>query len=212
MLPGIMLTMALFVPDSTNPIQSAADHYQHVDTYQVTIKSTHSKQPGNPDIIRYYFKKPGHVRIEIIAPAFKGAALIYSPKSGKVKLWVLGHGKFPSFSLSPENKMIQNPSGQRIDHSDLGALYKNIMTLQDHGRTTVIGQESIVGETVLHLNVEAERDFSVNDIAQFQLWLDIVTGFPLKVISYKADGSWIEQVEMSDYRINPVFPPDFFDQ
>ncbi|SOD21083.1 LolA family protein [Nitrosomonas ureae] len=212
MLPGIILTMALFIPDSTNPIQSAADHYQHVDTYQATIKSTHSKQPDNPDMIRYYFKKPGHVRIEIIAPVFKGAVLIYSPSSGKVKLWVLGHSKFPSFSLSPENKVIQNPSGQRIDRSDLGALYKNIMALQDHGRTTVIGQESIAGETALHLTVEAERGFSVNDIARFQLRLDITTGFPLKVISYKADGSWIEQVEMSDYRINPVFPPDLFDQ
>jgi len=212
MLPGIILTMALFVPDSTNPIQSAANYYQHIDTYQVTIKSTHSKQAGNPDIIRYYFKKPGHVRIEIIAPVFKGAVLIYSPDTGKVKLWALGHGKFPSFSLSPENKAIQNPSGQRIDHSDLGALYQNIMALQDHGRTTVIGQESMAGKTALHLDVATERGFSVKDIARFQLWLDITTGFPLKVISYKADGSWIEQVEMSDYRINPVFPPGFFDQ
>lgn len=212
MLPGIMLTMALFLPDSTNPIQSAADHYQQVETYQATIKSTHSRRPGNPDIIRYYFKKPGHVRIEIIAPRFKGAVLIYSPNSGKVKLWLSGHGKFPSLSLSPENKMIQNPSGQQIDRSDLGVLYKNIMALQARGKTTVIGQESIGGETALHLNVEAERDFTVNNIARFQLWLNITTGFPLGVISYKVDGSWIEQVEMSEYRINPVFPPDFFDQ
>jgi hypothetical protein len=108
--------------------------------------------------------------------------------------------------------MIQNPSGQQIDRSDLGVLYKNIMALQARGKTTVIGQESIGGETALHLNVEAERDFNINNIARFQLWLNITTGFPLRVISYKADGSWIEQVEMSEYRINPVFPPDFFDQ
>ncbi len=57
-----------------------------------------------------------------------------------------------------------------------------------------------------------QLDTSVSGVSQFQLWLDVTTGFPLKVISYKADGSLIELVEMSDYQINPMFPADFFDQ
>lgn len=40
MLPGVMLTMALLLPDNPNPIQSAVDYYQQVDTYQATVKSS----------------------------------------------------------------------------------------------------------------------------------------------------------------------------
>lgn len=138
--------------------------------------------------------------------------LIYSPVTELVKLWLFGYGSFPSFNFSPENKLIQSPSGQRVDRSDLGALYQNVMTLQNQGKTTVIGTESIANQAVIHLIVDGEFGSSVSGVSQFQLWMDVTTGFPLKVISYKADGSLIELVEMSDYQINPMFPADFFDQ
>lgn len=138
--------------------------------------------------------------------------LIYSPVTELVKLWLFGYGSFPSFNFSPENKLIQSPSGQRVDRSDLGALYQNVMTLQNQGKTTVTGIESIANQAVIHLIVDGEFGSSVSGVSQFQLWLDVTTGFPLKVISYKADGSLIELVEMSDYQINPMFPADFFDQ
>jgi|CXWL01.1.fsa_nt_gi outer membrane lipoprotein-sorting protein len=212
MLPGMMLTMALLLPDNPNPIQSAVEYYQQVDTYQATIKSSSGGQSNRQDIIRYYYKKPGHVRMEVVAPVFKGAVLIYSPVTELVKLWLFGYSSFPSFNFSPENKLIQSPSGQRVDLSDLGALNQNVMALQNQGKTTVIGTESIAAQTVLHLIVEGASGFSVSGVSQFQLWLDVTTGFPLKVMSYKADGSLIELVEMSDYQINPMFPADFFDQ
>lgn len=150
--------------------------------------------------------------MEVVAPAFKGAVLIYSPVTEQVKLWLLGHGSFPSFNFSPENKLIQSSSGQRVDRSDLGALYQNVMALQKQGKTTVIRTESIAGQAVLHLIVEGDSGFSVGGVSQFQLWLDVTTGFPLKVMSYKMDGSLIELVEMSSYQINPIFPAGFFKQ
>lgn len=207
-----MLAMALLLPDSSNPIQDAVNYYQQVDTYQATIKSSSEGQSNKPDIIRYYYKKPGYVRMELIASKFNGAVLIYSPVTEQVKLWPLGYGNFPSFSLSPENKLIQSTSGQRIDRSDLGALYQNVMLLQSRGKTTMIGPESIAGQAALHLAVEAEHGFSVNGVSRFQLWLDVTAGFPLKVMSYRSDGGLIELVEISDYQINPIFSPGFFDQ
>jgi len=44
MLPDAMLTMALLLPNSPNPIQSAVDYYQQVDTYQATLKSSSGGQ------------------------------------------------------------------------------------------------------------------------------------------------------------------------
>lgn len=211
MLPGLMLTMALLSPDSPNLVQDAADYYQQIDTYQATIKSLNVNQPDKTDIIRYYYKKPGFVRMEVIAP-FDGAVLVYSPITEKVKLWLFGYGSFPSLSLSPENKLIQNSSGQRVDRSDLGALYQEVLSLQSQGKTTVNGTESIAGQNAWHVIVEAKHGFSVGAVSRMELWLDVATSFPLKVMSYKADGSLFELVEMSDYQINPTFPSGFFDQ
>ncbi len=63
MLPDAMLTMALLLPNSPNPIQSAVDYYQQVDTYQATLKSSSGGQSNRQEIIRYYYKKHGYVRM-----------------------------------------------------------------------------------------------------------------------------------------------------
>lgn len=144
MLPGVLLTMALLLPDSTNFVQDAVDYYQQVGAYQTVIKSSGSHNSDKPDIIRYYYQKPGYVRMEVIEP-FNGAVLVYSPLTERVKLWLFGYGSFPSFSLSPENRLIQSPSGQRVDRSDLGTFYQNVMLLQSQGKTTVIGTDSVAG-------------------------------------------------------------------
>lgn len=62
------------------------------------------------------------------------------------------------------------------------------------------------------MSVQGESGFSVGAVSRMEVWLDLTTGFPLKVMSYQADGSLIEMVEMSEYQINPVFPAGFFDQ
>jgi outer membrane lipoprotein-sorting protein len=211
MLSGVIVTMVLLLTDSPDPVQDAFDCYQKADAYQVVVKSSSGSRSSKPDIVRYYYQKPGYVRTEVIAP-FGGAVLIYSPFTKKVKLWPFGYGSFPSFSLAPDNKLIRSQTGQRIDRSDLGALYQNVMTLQRRGKTTVIGTESIAGQTALRIHVEGTSGFSVEGVSQFELWLDVTTGFPLKVMSYKADNSLIEVVEMSEYQINPEFPVDFFKQ
>lgn len=50
MLPGVILTMALLLPDNPDPIQSAVDYYHQVDTYQATIKSSSGEQSNRQDI------------------------------------------------------------------------------------------------------------------------------------------------------------------
>lgn len=56
MLPDAMLTMALLLPNSPNPIQSAVDYYQQVDTYQATLKSSSGGQSNRQEIIRITIK------------------------------------------------------------------------------------------------------------------------------------------------------------
>jgi outer membrane lipoprotein-sorting protein len=194
--------------DSANPIQRALDHYRDVAAYQVTVKSS---GVAHSEILRYYFKRPGYVRMEFVRP-FNGAVIVYDPVSRQVRLWPLGYRSFPAFTLSPENRLTQSQTGQRVDRSDVGALYRNVQALQEHGRTESGAIEQLGGKEALHVTVEGNGGFSVGAVHRYQLWLDQATGFPLKVSSHDATGNLIEEVEMEGLQINPGFPDGFFGQ
>lgn len=80
-----------------------------------------SSDGGKTEIMRYYFKKPGHVRMEFIRPA-NGAVIIYDLLKKGARVWPLGYRSFPSFTMSPENRLIRSTTGQRVDWPDVGAL------------------------------------------------------------------------------------------
>lgn len=205
---GAVLTVALLSTGTANPIQAAIEHYQKIAAYQATLKSSSG---GKTEIIRYYFKKPGYVRMEFVTP-FKGAVLIYNPATKQAKLWPFGYRSFPSLSLSPANSLIQSSTGQRVDRSDVGVLYQNVKALQDHGKIEVIGIETINGQEALHIAVAGDGSFSIGGVSRHQLWLDQTTGFPIKGLSYDVGGQLIEVVEMEELKIGPEFPDGFFNQ
>lgn len=199
---------ALLSSETADPIQTAMDYYQGIDAYQTTMKSVNG---DNTEIIQYYFKKPGQVRMEFVTP-IKGAVLIYDSAAKKAKLWPFGYRRFPAFNLSPDNSIIQSSSGQRVDRSDVGVLYQNVKTLQEKGNTEILGTEDIDGRETLHMMVTGENHFAVNSVARYQLWLDLSNGFPHKVIAYDKNGQVIETVQMNKLIINPKFPAGFFTQ
>lgn len=212
MYPEAALIMASLFSDSIaaglNPVDAAITAYHRVAAYQVTLKSVTREKT---EIIRYYFKKPGYVRMDFVLP-FKGAALVYDPVSRNVRLWPFGFRSFPGFTLSPDNSLIQSSTGQRVDRSDVGVLYQNVKSLQMHGVTHPIEEESVDGKQTLHVSVDGEHGFTVGDVAHYQLWLDRMTGFPVKVSTRDARGMTIETVEMDGLQIDPEFNPDFFRQ
>ena len=207
-MPGELLMVSLLLASPANPIQSAIERYQDVASYQVVVKSSSGSQT---EIMRYYFRKPGYVRMEFVKP-FNGATLIYDPVRKQAKLWPFGYRSFPAFTLSPENRLIQSSTGQRVDQSDVGALFQNVKALQAHGKTEVIGIEPVGGKETVHVTVDGNQGFPVETVHRYQLWLDKTIGFPLKVSSYNATGQLIEVVEMDELQINPPFPDDLFNQ
>ena len=203
-----VIAMALISVDTADPIQAAIDNYKDVTSYQVTIKSN---SHGKTEIIHFYYKKPGFVRMEFVAP-FKGAALIYDPGSRRAKLWPFGYGSFPSLSLSPDSSILTSSSGQRVDRSDVGMLYLNVKTLQQHGMTEVIGVEKYDDSEAVHIAVSSRDGFNIGGVARYQLWLERMSGFPLKVISYDMDGRQLEVVVMEELIIEPRLSDGFFRQ
>ena len=200
--------MALLFSNGTDPVRAALDNYRRVSGYQVTLAT---QGGGANELIRYAYRRPGLVRIEFITP-HRGAVLIYNAASGVVKLWPFGHRRFPVLSLSPSNPLIQSPSGQRVDRSDVGALYENVRALQVRGVTEVRGVEPVGAREAVHLEVRGAEGRPSGRVAGYRLWLDCDNGFPLRVTSIDGAGAVIETVEMAELWIAPDFPEDFFRQ
>lgn len=189
-----------------DPLASAIEHYQSVESYRVTIHSSHT---DGEEHIRYYYRKPGFVRMEFIRP-HEGAVLVYNPLTRRVRLWPFGTDHFPEFNLSPGNLLIQSSRGQQVDRSDVGALFENVRLLRTGGTTERLGEESVDGHTALHLAVTGAGNFAVAGVHRYDLWLDTANQFPVKVISRDQQDDIIETVMMEALEIDVVLPETLF--
>ena len=188
------------------PLADAIAHYQTAETYRVTIHSIHA---DGEEHILYYYKKPGFVRMEFVQP-HAGAVLVYSPYTQRVHLWPFSAGHFPELELSPDNSLIQSMRGQRVDQSDVGALFENVRTLWEGGSAGALDEENMNGHTILHFIVTGAEDFTVAGVHSYELWLDATNQFPTKIISRYQQGAVIETVFMEALEINPALPETLF--
>jgi outer membrane lipoprotein-sorting protein len=189
-----------------DPVELAIERYRAVDSYRVTLDSSHA---GGRHVIRYAYRKPGFVRMDFIEP-HRGAVLIYSPVTGRVRLWPFGTSFF-SLTLSPDNRLVQSPTGQRVDRSDIGALLENARALQRNGESAVLGEEALDGRRALRVAVTGKEGFAIGRVNRIELWLEAATGLPVKVVSRDSNGAVLETVTMADFEINPRLGDELFD-
>jgi outer membrane lipoprotein-sorting protein len=197
MLSTLMLATAL-TGTRLPPLDEAIEHYRTVETYQVTLRASRAE---GEDHLRYYYRKPGFVRMEFIRP-HAGAVLVYSPLTRHVRLWPFGAGRFPELSLSPHNPLIRSPGGQTVDKSDVGALFENVRTLLEQGQAEVRAEARMGGRGVLYFVVTGATGVAVAGVHRYELWLDTSSLFPLKVVGRDQGDAVIETVLMSDLEIN----------
>ena len=210
MLSALMVSAVLTAnpPADTppDPLAAAIEHYKMVGSYRVTIHSSHD---GDEEHLRYYYKRPGFVRMEFIRP-HSGAVLVYNPLTQRVRLWPFGAGWFPELNLSPGNSLIRSSRGQHVDRSDVGALFENVRTLQQGGNTEVSGEERMGGRTLMHLVVTGAIGAEVAGVHRYELWLDTSSRLPVKVISRDLRDAIIETVNMEDMEVDVVLPEKLF--
>jgi len=201
MFTALMLAAALTGAD---PLSDAIEHYRAVSSYRVTLHAIHA---DGEEHLRYYYKKPGFVRMEFIHP-HQGAVLVYNPIIQRVRLWPFGADHFPELNLSPGNRLIQSPRGQHVDRSDVGALLENIHTLR--GVTEILAEQRVDGHRIVHLAVTGASGFAVAGVHRYELWLDTASQFPVKVISRDQQDEVIETVTMEDLEIDTELPEALF--
>ena len=187
-----------------DPIESAIQHYAHVNTYTVIVRSV---KQNKKEELRYYFKRPGFVRMEFIKP-HAGAVLVFSPLTRRVRLWPFGEAHFPELNLAPNNPLILSSSGQRVDHSDVGTLFENVRALGKFGKAEVLNMSE--GMNALHIVVTGFEKHTVGHVHRFELWLDASNQFPIKVISHDLNGEILETVTMDSLELNVPLPESLF--
>ncbi|WP_218568631.1 DUF3047 domain-containing protein [Pseudomonas sp. 2FG] len=114
MLWGILF-FVLLGDVMADPLAEAELRFRALNAYQVTVRSI--AVDGERQVIRYFYRKPGWVRMEFIQP-HKGA-------------------------VSPDNPQVRSPRGHRVDRSDAGALRGNLLATGARARdtaTTYVGR------------------------------------------------------------------------
>ena len=210
MLSALMIAATLTgTPPGVTPpdiLAVAIAHFQTIKSYRVTIHSLHD---DDEEHLRYYYKKPGFVRMEFSRP-HSGAVLVYNPDTQRVRLWPFGAGRFPELNLSPGNLLIRSSRGQQVDRSDVGALLENVRSLQQNGTNEVSGAEMIGDRTVMHLIVTGATGTEIAGVHRYELWLDTSNWFPAKVISRDLRDVIIETVKMDELEVDVELPETLF--
>lgn len=203
---GIVLIAAALAASGPELLDRALARFDALQSYRVTVHSTHADGEQH---LRYFYRKPGHVRMEFIRP-HAGAVLVYDPATQRAHLWPFGASHFPELNLDPGNPLITSPRGQRVDHSDVGALLGNVNQLAQQGRVTVYDEAPLGAQPALLVEVTGQNDAVVAGVHRYKLWLDPRTLFPLKVVSHDRQDALLETVLMDDAELDPALPASLF--
>jgi outer membrane lipoprotein-sorting protein len=209
MLEGAFLIAQLFsAPGPSDPVSTAMESYKKVETYSVTLSSESS---DSSEVIRYYYKRPKHVRMEFIKP-HKGAVLVYNPAKGRVRVRPFGFLKPLVLSLSPDNRLVKSSRGHRVDESDIGALLKAAGDIKKNGKLETLGTEEVAGRAALVISVTGDGGYTVYGVInRYLLWLDKELLLPLKAEAFGVEGDLLESVLMEDLEVNIEFEEGFFE-
>ncbi|SCK27594.1 DUF1571 domain-containing protein [Vogesella sp. LIG4] len=193
--------------DEADLLAAAMAHFQALDSYRVTLRSASARHA--PQRIHYSYRRPGWLRLDFDTP-HHGAVLVYDPGSREVRLWPFGLGHFPQLKLAPDNRLIRDPYGHTVDRSHVGVLLENVQRLLQHGSLERAQMAPLGHWQAWPVTVTGGDGQAVDGVHRFQLWLERDHLFPLKVVSYGADGAELETVWMDDVEFDVTLPDDWF--
>lgn len=206
-MPWAALFLLLATSAMADPLTEAEAAFRALDSYRATVRSVAAD--GERQAMRYFYRKPGWVRIEMLSP-HAGAVLIYDPGTQRVQLWPFGVNRALPLSLSPDNRLVRGARGHRVDRSHVGALLENLQSLHAQGRAAPLGEAEIGGRPSIGLEIVGEAGASVSGVHRYRVWFAQDNRFPLRVESFGTDGGPIETVDLAEVETGVAFPEHFF--
>lgn len=184
-------------------VDDAVASFQKLDSYRVTLVSEN-------ETIKYFYKKPGYIRMEFERP-HKGAVLVYDPEKREVLLRPFRFWESFEMRLQPEDSLIRSEKGHTVDKSDIGSLLSNVKKLRDNGLVETSGEEDLGGRKTIVVEVKGSGSFTTDDgVNRYRLWLDRELMLPVKVKAFAASGELLEEVLMQDLEIDQALSVELF--
>jgi outer membrane lipoprotein-sorting protein len=155
--------------------------YDEVKDYKTEVETIIFEKDGSFKTEKsvYTFKKPKWIRLDFVSP-HPGMIMVYPDRDGKVLVKPGGLLSKLRFHLMLDDPLLETPSGQRMNQTDLGLLIKNIrhsVTDQRRGPVSISEDKDTIQIQVLaddHFRegVETRYRFLISK----ELWLPVEVG------------------------------------
>jgi len=183
--------------------------YDEVKDYQTDVEVTIYKKDGTFKTERslYTFKKPKWIRLDLLS-SHPRMILVYPDRNGKVLMRLPGLLPVFTFHLMLDDPLLETPSGQRIDQTDLGLLIKNIRhSLTDQRRGPVSISE---GKDTIQIQVLANDHFREGVETVYQFLISKEQWLPVEVGRSTPMGVQEGRIIFRNLRININIPDSLF--
>jgi outer membrane lipoprotein-sorting protein len=210
----LLLVLRAIPLNAANPADGQAvlkrmeSAYEAVKDYRVLVRVVFAGENAGrqTEEFIYTFKKPGQVRIDFQAPQ-SGTIIVFPDEEGKVLVRPWGW-RLLDLHLAPDSLLLTDPSGQRVDQTDLGLLIRNMGRSMDGGRQ---GPLEIVEEgAFVRIRVLAENHFREGKVTRYQFTIDKNTSFPAEIEEWTPDGLFERRITFQKLAINTGVPDSFF--
>lgn len=213
---GLITILAIFeafspVPEGITPsslVRNMELAYEKVKDYRMEVEVRKPGEYGSwkEEKYAYTYKKPHHIRIDFKKP-HAGTIAVYPGKEGKVLVRPWGWRAL-DLRLSPGSLLLGDPSGQRVDQTDLGLLIRNIAASIGEGRRGPL--EIFESENVITIRVPAEDHFQKGKVTIYEFSVDRKSWLPVEIGEFTPEGAAKRRLLFSNIQINLGIPDSFF--
>lgn len=183
--------------------------YDELTNYEAEVEVLFFSKQGisKSQTCLYTFEKPNRIRLDFLSPD-PGMILVYPDADGKVIMKPAGLLSPLTFHLALDDPLLQTPSGQQINQTDLGTLIRNIrhsVTDQRRGPISISTDKDSV-----RIEVLADDHFRKEFETRYQFVIGKARWLPLEVDAATTKGVPTEKVVFRRFRENIDVPDGFF--
>lgn len=195
--------------DAQDLLRTLEAAYARVEDYRARVEVTTYEKKGAVETKKflYTFKKPNRIRLDFESP-HPGLILFYPDPKGKVVVRPSTWIPFFRLPLAPDNSLLLDASGQRVDQTDLGILIKHIEHSLTDQRRGPVGITNENGR--IRIRVSADNPFRAGSVTLYQFFIDTTLFLPVKVEESTPDGRLQRKITFESLLINTGVPDDFF--
>ncbi|OGD11982.1 MAG: hypothetical protein A2Y86_01775 [Candidatus Aminicenantes bacterium RBG_13_62_12] len=180
-----------------------------IEDYRCLYSSVAVRGPRREEsVIKYFYKKPGRIRAEIVGGDKNGTILL--TREGKVRVQTRGILSFASFTFRADNPRVTDIRGNKLEETSWEHLVDEHLRELDALELISARRETLDGREALVLEIASREPSRTRRIAREVLWVcaadDILLGFDM--FDYK--DRLVQAGRFADIILNPGLPDSLF--